>query len=168
MTHDPRSDTRRVLDSIRRIVRDLRVASRAAEADLGISAAQLFVLQRLADLERTTVGALAAKTFTDPSSVSVAVKRLAKAGLVARARSAEDERRVEITLTARGRALLKRAPDAPQDRLVAALAGLTPPKRRSLAALLEEVTREMGIGDDAAELFFEEGTRGGKKRKTDA
>ena len=41
------SDSQRILDSIRRLVRLLRVSDRQAQAELGISGAQLFVLTEL-------------------------------------------------------------------------------------------------------------------------
>ena len=43
------SDLRIVLDAFRHIVRELRISSRAAEARVGLSAAQLFALHRLAE-----------------------------------------------------------------------------------------------------------------------
>ena len=50
MLADPAA--RMILDAIRRIVQALRVASREAEASVGLSGAQLFVLQKLAAAER--------------------------------------------------------------------------------------------------------------------
>jgi hypothetical protein len=46
------SDIRIVLDSIRRIVQALRVSSRAAEKTVGLSGAQLFLLQQLGEGRR--------------------------------------------------------------------------------------------------------------------
>src|ERR1019366_9428176 len=50
---------RTILDALRRIVRDLRLSSREAERDAGISGAQLFVLQALAGGRAASLGALA-------------------------------------------------------------------------------------------------------------
>src|SRR4051812_6915818 len=83
-------DARSVLDSIRRIVRALRVSSRRAELNVGLSGAQLFVLQKLAEGGRLSVNELAAKTLTHQSSVSVVVQRLSARGLVSSSRSAQD------------------------------------------------------------------------------
>src|SRR5438105_15524255 len=54
---DPSS--RAVLDGIRAIVRALRESSRQAERVVGLSAAQLFVLQRLAGARALSLGELA-------------------------------------------------------------------------------------------------------------
>src|SRR5437868_13846588 len=92
-------DVRRVLDAIRRIVQALRESSRGTERRVGLSAAQLFVLLKLSGERALSINELAARTLTHQSSVSVVVSRLLEAGMVARARSEKDARRVEIALT---------------------------------------------------------------------
>ncbi len=71
-----------ILNGIRLIVQDLREASRAAEARLGLSGAQIFVLQTLAETPGISVNELSARTYTHQSSVSVVLKRLIQRGLV--------------------------------------------------------------------------------------
>src|SRR3954451_6196920 len=88
--------TRSVLDGIRHIVRELREASRHAERAVGVSAAQLFVLQRLAGARSLSVSELAERTHTHQSSVSVVVTKLARRGLVTRERAEGDARRLEV------------------------------------------------------------------------
>lgn len=149
-------DSQRVLDAVRRIVRALRLSAREAEARVGLTAAQLFVLQRLAAAERLSIGELAARTYTDPSSVSVVVRRLVARELVTRSRAESDERRLEIAITKQGRALLRSAPDVAQERLVGALDALPVARRRTLARLLEEVVGSMKLESDAAPMFFED------------
>ena len=51
------SDVKSVLDSIRRIVRVLRITDRLTAKHFGLSTAQLFVLQRLARLLEDPVAA---------------------------------------------------------------------------------------------------------------
>jgi len=164
--------TRAVLDAIRRIVRSLREASRASERSLGLSAAQVFVLQRLQAAQAQSVNELAERTLTHQSSVSVVVSKLCERGLVARTPSEADARRIEIALTKQGRALLERAPVvAPQDRLIAGLAILGPRKRRLLAAGLRGLIDAMALPDEPAAMFFEKtprprraSTAGGRRR----
>src|SRR5258705_12597176 len=105
-----RGDAQRALESLRRLVRYLRLGARAAEQRTGASSAQLFVLQQLAEAPSASLADLAGRTLTDASSVSTVVARLVAQGLVARRRAAGDRRRVELALTPRGRALLVRAP----------------------------------------------------------
>src|SRR3954468_11045805 len=123
--NSPASDSaRRVLDSIRRIAQSIRLASRAAERVSGLSGAQLFVLQKLADGEAASLNDLAARTLTHQSSVSVVVQRLVDRKLVTRAASRDDARRVVLSLTPAGRALVRKSPQAAQERLIEAIESL--------------------------------------------
>jgi len=159
-------ELRQILDAIRGIVRALRLTTQEAERRLGISGAQLFVLQTLAASdEPLSVNDLAEATLTHQSSVSVVVRKLVDRGLVRRQRAADDARRWELEATAEGRRLLERAPATAQERMVAAARRLPASTRselaRGLGALLEAVAPE-----GHAPMFFEdEDGREGKKRK---
>jgi MarR family transcriptional regulator, lower aerobic nicotinate degradation pathway regulator len=145
---------RAVLDSIRRIVRHLRESSRAAEKSLGIGGAQLFVLQVLAREGSLSVNALAERTLTHQSSVSMVVARLVESGLISRARSRSDARRLELALTARGRAVLRRAPLASQQDLIRGIERLAGRERRALAAGLGALVAAMGLAATPPTMFF--------------
>jgi len=146
---------RAVLDSIRRIVRAVRLSSRASESAVGLSAAQLFVLQRLAEHDGLSINGLAGETLTHQSSVSVVVSKLAARKLVRRGVSPRDGRRTVISLTARGRRALAGAPEAMQVRLIAALDGLSDAEVARLARLLDRWTRAAGIAAIEPTLFGE-------------
>src|SRR5437764_2261779 len=128
----------RALDSVRAIVRALRINTRAIELKIGISLAQLFVLQQVAERPAESLNDLAERTATHQSSVSVVVRRLVDRGLVTRRASAVDKRRVQIAVTPAGEALLKDAPRTIQTRLVGAMEKLSAGERRELADLLEK------------------------------
>jgi DNA-binding MarR family transcriptional regulator len=145
------------LRALRRLVRTLRLADRAAESRLGLSAAQLFVLERLAEGPVGSMAELAGRTLTDASSVSVVVQRLAERGLVVRAVSQDDARRTTLRLSASGKRLLATAPSSPQADLIAAIEELSGTERRELERLLERVVRGMGIDEDGpTPMFFED------------
>jgi DNA-binding MarR family transcriptional regulator len=149
------------MNGIRRIVRALRLSSRAAEKALGVSGAQLFVLQQLAEVAARadaapSIAQLADLTATDPSSVSVVVSRLVTRGLAARRSSKADARRAEVVITPAGRALLRRAPSPVQARMLDGLCKLQPGRRRELIAGLEAIVAALGVADQAASMFFEE------------
>lgn len=155
----PADDTRRILDALRRIVRDLRRAPSEAASSTGVAAtlgpARLFVLQLLAEHRTLSVSDLAELTHTDPSSVSVVARELVAAGLVTRSVDPGDQRRALLTLSAAGRAAIRKAPKAVQHKLVAALEALSPARRRTLATLLAEVL-DATQSDPRAPLFFED------------
>lgn len=160
-SHPPNSvvpsdgDLKSTLDSLRHIVRALRLSASDAERSLGVSGAQLFVLQTLADKPAGSIAALARRTATDPSSVSVVVRRLVERGLVAKRPSKSDARRAELALTKRGEGIARSAPPAQQTLLIEAFDRLPASTRRALGKGLAELVREMGAGDEAPALFFE-------------
>lgn len=165
------AEAREVLNALRHIVRSLRISSRNAEQLVGLSGAQLFVLQCLSRHSPCSVNELAAHTATDQSSVSVVVSRLVARGHVTRAPSKIDRRRVELSLTPSGRALSSKAPEAAQDRLLAALAQLGKSDLRALSRLLGKLVELAQVPSENPSLFFEEGPalvrskrRGGDER----
>ncbi|MBM7084112.1 MarR family winged helix-turn-helix transcriptional regulator [Micromonospora sp. WMMD734] len=83
-----------------------------------------------------TVSELGAALRLDSGTLSPLLKRLAAAGLVVRTRSALDERRVEVGLTADGAALRQRMADVPLR--VACSTGLD---ETELVALRDTLTR---------------------------
>lgn len=152
-------DSQDILDSIRRIVRALRLASRRAEARFGLSGAQLFVLQTLKDGSRLTINEIGERTFTHQSTVSGIVSKLAAAGLLARARSRRDARRRQVRITPKGAALLSRRIELGQSRLLAGISRLPAGERRRLSELLARLVKEAGFADIPAKMFFEEDKR---------
>jgi DNA-binding MarR family transcriptional regulator len=162
-------DTRVVLDSIRRIVQFLRESSREAETRAGLSGAQLFVLRTLAESPGLSLNALAERTRTHQSSVSVVVARLERDGLVDRSTAAGDARRAEISLSPSGLRRIKTAPRTAQERLVAAVDSLAPADRAHLASMLDGLVRAMALDGGRPDMFFEEpARRTGKRGRTRA
>lgn len=145
-----------VVDDIRRIIRVLRISARRAERELGVSGAQLFLLQKLAEGPAGSLNELAERTLTHQSSVSVVVSRLVERGLVARERAALDGRRVEFRLTRSGARLLRSFPAMPQIQLFEAVRVLPERDLRTLARLLRRLTKAIGAAGEPASLFFEE------------
>jgi DNA-binding MarR family transcriptional regulator len=145
-----------ILDSLRRIVRVLRVGSRAAEKSVGLSGAQLFVLRALKNAPAQSLNELAERTSTHQSSVSVVVQRLVDRKLVIRTSYAGDTRRVELALSAKGQSLLRHAPDAVQGRLISGIEAMSAADQAGLANLLAQLVARMGEGDAGVEMFFEE------------
>lgn len=155
-THTSGDDTRTVLDAVRRIVHGLRESSRRAEKLVGVSGAQLFVLHKLAESPALSLNELAALTHTHQSSVSTVIARLEAAGLVRRAWSTADGRRLELSLTTKGRQLADRAPDMAQDRLIAGIEQMSAARRRQLAAGLAELAQSLDNSAATPAMFFEE------------
>jgi DNA-binding MarR family transcriptional regulator len=135
----------RSMNAVRSIVRALRINTRAVELKMGISLAQLFVLQQLAERSADSLNELAERTATHQSSVSVVVRRLVERGLVSRTPSTTDKRRIEIEVTDSGRALLADAPVTVSMQLVDSLQRMNHDDRDTLADLLERWLRDANV-----------------------
>ena len=133
---DEQNSTSEIMDGIRAIVRALRVNTRSIEIRLGISLAQLWVLQLLDARPSQSVNDLAEATATHQSSVSVVVRRLVDRGFVTRKAALEDRRRMCLDITEAGRDLLRTAPPTVQVALIGALRRMDPGSRQNLAILL--------------------------------
>jgi len=144
------------MNAIRSVVRALRLNTRSIEGKLGISLAQLFVLQQLADKPAESLNELAERTATHQSSVSVVVRRLVDRGLVTRVASTSDRRRVHIALTAAGESLLRGAPPTVQSDLMHGMSRMRADQRATLAELLELWVLASGIDLAAPPMMFED------------
>ena len=154
---DPEADVRRVFDALRWIVRALRLAQGGGGRGTGLSAAQSFVLHALREHGALSVGELAERTATDPSSVSVVVRKLHEKGLVGKRTSSEDHRRWMVTLTAAGTRLAEQSPTPVQQVLMGRMAQLAPDQLHTLAQLLEQVAPPPE-GLEPAPMFFQKGS----------
>lgn len=149
------SDAARAMDALRRLVRALHVSTRALEREFGLSAAQLFVLRQLAATPRASLGDVAARAHTSQSSASAVVAALVRHGLVARGRASDDRRRAELTLTARGAAVLVHAPVTVQEQLISGFERLDAAEQRALIDGAEAWLVASGLEEVPSTMFFE-------------
>ena len=111
----------RALLLLRALVDSLSSSARAVERRTGVTNAQLFLLHELAASGPLGIGELAVRARTQPSTVSIVVSRLARAGLLTKARGRDDARRAIVRITEAGRRLARHAPVPPTARLLDAL-----------------------------------------------
>ena len=156
------TDAQRILDSIRRLVRLLRLTDRAIQSERGLSGAQLFVLHELAKSSPLSLSELAERTLTDQSSVSVVVTRLVDAGFVARDRDKRDGRRLVLNLTKTGKAITDKSPAAAQEKIIEAIEKIPPAERRRFADTFVRIIQEMGEDRGAAPMMFAEEDSAGR------
>jgi DNA-binding MarR family transcriptional regulator len=150
------ADIASAVDALRRIVRTLRLAATGVEKTTGLSPAQLFVLQRVAESPGSSLTELAEQTLTDRTSVAAIVDRLAARGLVERSRSIADRRRVDVVATPDGAALLGTAPHAPTVTLLEALGSVDDADLHAISAGLHRLEQAMGVANEPAGMFFED------------
>lgn len=115
--------------------------------ELGVTYPQYLVLLALWERDEVTVSEVGERLFLDSGTLTPLLKRLEAQGLIARRRSAQDERQVIVSLTADGRKLRAKAQKIPPEILCAS--GCTLPEigdvtrrvqklRRSLAGFVKE------------------------------
>lgn len=105
---------------------------------LGLTYPQYLVMLALWERDDRSVGDLCDALALDSGTLSPLLKRLEAAGVVARRRSAVDERRVDVQLTARGRALRAEAVAIPAG--MAEAAGLSMDELATLREILRRMT----------------------------
>jgi MarR family transcriptional regulator, lower aerobic nicotinate degradation pathway regulator len=108
-------------------------------ADRGLRLWHHAVLAALADFGPHVQRDLAARLEIDPSDMAKIVDELAGAGSVDRARDAADRRRITVTLTDAGRALLAELDAQARDVQDEVLEPLTEDEREQLDVLLGKV-----------------------------
>ncbi len=82
-------------------------------AELKLTYLQYLVLLVLWEKDAVAVNVLGERLFSDYGTLTPLLKRLEKLGFIQRQRSAEDERRVIVTLTEEGKQLQKKAATIP-------------------------------------------------------
>lgn len=81
--------------------------------ELELTYPQYLVMLVLWERDALTVSEIGERLFLDSATLTPLLKRLEAAGLVTRARAAEDERQVIVTLTRQGKALRNKAQSVP-------------------------------------------------------
>ena len=77
--------------------------------ELGITYPQYLVLSALWETDGRTIGEIAERLALDSSTITPLVKRLETAGFLERNRNLDDERQVNVSLTAKGEALRQKS-----------------------------------------------------------
>lgn len=91
---------------------------------LGLTYPQYLVMLVLWERDGLMVSELGERLFLDSGTLTPLLKRMEAAGLIARLRAVEDERRVHINLTAEGRQLKALAAKVPECILSATQCGI--------------------------------------------
>lgn len=115
-----------VLQRFRVLIRTAQRHSQWIERQSGVTGAQLWALQELAEVPGLRVGELANRMALHQSTASNMVDRLETATLIRKERTSADQRVVRLYLTEAGTALLARAPSPARGVLPEALRLLDP------------------------------------------
>lgn len=116
---------------------------------IGLTYPQYLVMLVLWEFGTQSVGELGTRLYLDSGTLTPLLKRLEAAGWVTRERTVRDERRVEVSLTAAGNALKKKAVGVPKSLIC--LVDLDPAKavrlRDGMKMLISSLEGALNKGD---------------------
>lgn len=145
-----------ILNQLRSLVQILRNASSAYNQDLHLSSAQVFVLRSLMLKSPLTVNDLADMTRTHQSSVSMVVQKLAIKKYVRVTASPEDRRKKLVSLSSKGRDILRKLPKTIQENLIRNIDTLSSKEKEILETLLNQVLHGLAGSKRAPAMFLED------------
>jgi DNA-binding MarR family transcriptional regulator len=134
-----------VLMQFRQLIASMHRHYRRVERACGVSGAYVWAMEQLAMSPGLKVGELARELAVHQSTASNMVEGLVQEGLVERRRASSDQRNVHLYLTARGRAVMRKAPEPHRGALQDALMNLPPARLRALHADLDWVIARMAM-----------------------
>lgn len=147
---------------ILQIMRVVQGGMQLLESRHGLSGAQLCALWQLSAHPGLRVTELAARLFVQHSTASNLLDKLEDRRLVRRARSSEDQRTVNVFLTARGKAVVRELPGPLHGRLRNILQRLSDARLRGIRDGIAEVLELM---DERKEPPAGRSTKGGARNK---
>ena len=116
-----------------------RNRGRLASSESGLSLSQLALLDAVATDGPLLVGQIAAHAGVSGPSATRMLKQLERRGVVTRQRSSDDERKVLVTLTERGRDLVARQRTALRDKQHHDYAALSPRQRETIVDAMRQL-----------------------------
>lgn len=143
-----------VLVSLRRIIRATDLHSRKLGKSTGLTTPQLVIITAIGQKPESTVSDIAKAVSLSLATVTTILNRLEASGLVNKVRSTIDRRRVILSLTEKGLAVLDEAPKPLQDRFAERFNKLENWEQHQIVAAIERVATMMDAEDlDAAPML---------------
>lgn len=145
--------------ALRQITRAIDLNSKRLSKTTGMTASQLLILQTLLEEGGMSKPSIVAKRIhLSQATVTSIVDRLARAGLVTRAKSETDRRAVNIVLTEAGRRRLESAPEALQESFRTAFDRLEQWEQSLLVSSVQRLAAMMNAEELDAAAILEIGT----------
>ncbi len=126
----------------------LERASKRMEVRLGVTARQRVIIRILGRYPGMSAGHLAKLLRIDPGTLSAAIARLETRGWVERRRDADDERRVTLTLTRKGRTLDVPSPHTIESAVRDVLSNTNQQERKTLSHFLAKLVSALERSED--------------------
>jgi MarR family transcriptional regulator, organic hydroperoxide resistance regulator len=143
-----------IIDNLRRVFQVVNGQSKKAERETGLTGPQLWAIKTISQGAPIMVSEIARQMYLHPATVVGILDRLEKQDFVTRVRSMEDRRVVRVELTAKGEALVKKAPEVAQGLLVAGLKKLPIKRLKNIADGLDQLVVLLGAQGIPSQLIL--------------
>lgn len=127
--------------TLRRLIQLVQTRSKKIRKETGITGPQLLAMKTLTASPAISISELARRIYLHPATVVGIVDRLEAQELVERLRSEDDRRQVNVKLTRKGKAALRKTPGADQGSLPGGMEALPEKQLRRIAVSLEQLAR---------------------------
>lgn len=134
-------DTRDLYEALTDLVRVYQFRDRSLICCHDVSVTQCYALDALVRGGSTTLGSLATTLMLDKSTASRVVETLERKGYIKRSTHPRDGRSIELTATARGRALHETIRRELLDEERAIMESLSPDVRRATVGVVRELAK---------------------------
>ncbi|MDP0489492.1 MAG: MarR family transcriptional regulator [Verrucomicrobiota bacterium JB023] len=150
---DPAKEALRLRELVSSLGNNLEGLERSLFAEAGICASDLAILKRLASKGSRPVNTLAPRVGLTSGSMTTAVQRLQRQGLVTTHRDHLDKRRVHVEITKRGKQQAKLVEQKRGELLAPLLSDFTSRETKLLNGMLKKLrknARHLGDGPRSA------------------
>lgn len=142
------------VQGLRRIFKAIQEYSQDVSNKYGVTGPQLWALETISQIDGLSLGELSRQMYLHPSTVTGVVDRLENKGLVARERTNQDRRVVNLQLTAEGRNLVAKAPSPTQGKLIYGLRKLNKAELEAIYNAVQKLVEITEAENVEATFFF--------------
>ncbi len=146
-----RADIAEIVQTLQSIIQSVHTYSKRSLRRYGLTGPQIWALRCLQSERNLTMSGLAQAMYLHVSTVSGLVDRLEDRGFLDRVRDRSDRRVIRLTLTPRGRTIIRRTPEPPRSRLPRGLQRLESAQLRDLRDSLRRLGSIMEAGPTSFE-----------------
>ncbi|MGI2103901.1 MarR family winged helix-turn-helix transcriptional regulator [Shewanella frigidimarina] len=144
-----------LLISLRRVIRAIDIHSRQLNKLSGLTGPQLMVIQKIDQLDAPLAKQIAQEINLSAATVTTIIDRLENRGMVIRKRSETDKRKVHLSLSDAGKALLNSAPKPLQEHFIMRYQNLEEWEQSQLLSAVERIATMMDANEiDAAPVLY--------------
>jgi len=143
-----------LLIALRKVIRAIDLHSKQLSKTSGLTGPQLLIMLEIDKISGVNSSQVAKSVNLSAATVTNILDRLENKDLISRVRNTQDKRKVGLYLTANGKALLLKAPQALQEHFINNFSNLVQWEQSQLLSSMERLAEMMNANEiDAAPLL---------------